>query len=69
MLLERDGEKLNDNHKMGIGIAQWIAYLLPTQPAWVRITAPEFFSDSDVAVLIDCVRCLDSGQCKNLDNS
>ena len=48
------------------GIAQLIAFLLPAQPARVRITAPQFFSDSDVAVLINCVHCLDGGQYKSL---
>ena len=65
---QKVGSKNTLKRNWGVGIAQWIAYLLPAQPARVRITAPEFFPDSDVAMLTDCVHCLDSGQCKK-DNS
>ena len=38
---------LKENKLLGeVGIAPWIAYLLPAQPARVRIMAPKFFSRS-----------------------
>ena len=41
----------------GVGIAQWVAYLLTTQLARVQITASDIFPM--LPVLIDCMHCLE----------